>query len=202
MSRNRTLCLILLNISQDNMKEFLSLAINSIGFKIKYSVIGLKMVGYQNLAVKLVTLAILALINFAWVSPANAVNRDFQLSSDRGYRLETNFDYELADGKEIAERGKGKTKAIDSLQVRFYNPDGEMIASYDNIVDGIARGEYFEFNYDPNTQQLIGNIDLGGESAGEMYLKGNIEKGLTLIEVESTGEERAMNSGKWRIDPR
>jgi len=167
---------------------------------IKYGVIVFSMETYQNLAVKLATFIAIALINFVWILPANAVNRDFQLSSERGYRLETNFDYDLANDGEITEKGRGKTKAIDSLQVRFYDPDGEMIASYDNIVDGIARGEYFEFNYDPNTQQLIGNVDLGGESAGEIYLKGSMEEGLTLIEVEPTGSERAMDSGEWKVD--
>jgi len=154
------------------------------------------MVNYQNLAVKLATAIAIVLIIFTWALPVNAVNQDFWLNSDRGYRLETNFDYNLAEGKAIAEQGKGKTKAINSLQVRFYDPDGKMIASYDNIVDGMAQGEYFEFNYDPQTKQLIGNVDLGGESAGEIYLKGNIEEGLTLIEVEAR-EEKAINSGNW-----
>ena len=157
------------------------------------------MVNYRNSAVKLATTVAIALITFALVLPASAVERNFELNSDRGYRLESNFSYNLAKDKTIAERGKGKTKAIDTLQVRFYNPDGEMIASYDNVVDGIARGEYFEFNYDPNTQQLIGNLDLGGESAGEIYLKGGIEEGLTLIEVEPTGEEVTIDSGSWRL---
>ena len=157
------------------------------------------MVNYQKLAVKLATAIAIALISSAWILPVNAVERNFELNSDRGYRLESNFSYEVVDNKTIAERGKGKTQAIDSLQVRFYNPDGKMIASYDNIVDGMARGEYFEFNYDPNTQQLIGNLDLGGESAGEIYLKGNMEEGLSLIEVEPTGEEIEMDSGRWNV---
>ena len=159
------------------------------------------MVNYQNLTVKLATAIAIALIGFVYVLPVNAVEQNFELNSDRGYRLESNFSYQVSE-RTIAERGKGKTKAIDLLQVRFYNPDGEMMASYDNIIDGIARGEYFEFNYDPDTQQLIGNIDLGGESAGEIYLKGNIEEGLTLIEVEPTGEEIPMDSGRWSVGRR
>jgi len=157
------------------------------------------MMSYQNFAVKLATAIAIVVTSLIFILPVNAVEGNFEMSSDLGYRLETSFNYDLAENKAIAEQGKGKTKAIDSLQVRFYNPDGKMIASYNNIVDGVAQGKYFEFNYDPNTQKLIGNLDLGGESAGEIYLKGNVEAGLSLIEVEPTGEEITMNSGRWRL---
>ena len=157
------------------------------------------MVDYPKIAVKLATAITIALMNFAWISPAIAIERSFELNSDRGYRLETNFAYKRVEDSPISERGKGKTQAIDFLQVRFYAPDGKMIASYDNIVDGIARGEYFEINYDPKTQKLSGNLDLGGESAGEIYLKGNMSEGLSLIEVEPTGEEKVISSGSWSL---
>ena len=75
-----------------------------------------------------------------------------------------------------------------------------MIASYDNIVDGVVQGNYFEFNYDPDTQQLLGKVDLGGESPGEIYLKGDADNGLTLIMVEPTGEEKVMDHGEWEIN--
>ncbi|MEO1673758.1 MAG: hypothetical protein AAFR77_23775, partial [Cyanobacteria bacterium J06631_2] len=88
---------------------------------------------------------------------------------------------------------------VDFLKVSFYSPDREMIASYDNIVDGVVQANYFEFHYDPATQQLLGEMDLGGESAGEIYLKGNVKQGLVLIEVEPSGEEKTMNSGKWAV---
>ncbi|MEL6928400.1 MAG: hypothetical protein AAFO95_07185 [Cyanobacteria bacterium J06600_6] len=155
------------------------------------------MVNYQKMAVKLATVIAIALISFVWILPVQAIEQNFELKSDRGYRLETSLAYRQTQNNKISAQGKGKTEVIDFLQVRFYNPDGKMIASYDNIVGGTVQSEYFEFNYDPNTQELIGNVDLGGESAGDVFLKGNMQEGLSLIEVESTGVEKVVNSGKW-----
>lgn len=146
----------------------------------------------------------IALINFAVVFPAVAATQNFQINSDRGYRVETSFSYNQAQGKRaIAERGRSpiaaqgkKANEVDSLKVRFYAPDGKMIAGYDNIVDGIIQTNYFEFNYDLDTQQLLGQVDLGGEAAGEMYLKGDVDQGLSLILVEPSGEEKVIDRVK------
>jgi hypothetical protein len=150
----------------------------------------------MNIVVKLTVILAIALIkfiNFGGILPAEAITQDFRVDGDQGYRMETSFSYDQAQQqKAIAEQGS-KAKVLDSLKVRFYAPDGKMIASYDNIVDGIIQGNYFEFNYDLETQQLRGKVDLGGESAGEMYLKGDVAQGLSLIRVEPSGEERVVD---------
>jgi hypothetical protein len=151
------------------------------------------MVNYQNFAVKLTTILAIALINLIEVFPAVAITQDFQLNSDRGYRVETNFSYdETKSSGMLAEQGK-ESNLVDSLKVSFYDPDGKMIASYDNIVDGMIQNNYFEFNYDLNSQQLLGRVDLGGESAGEMYLKGDVDQGFSLIMVEPSGDEKVID---------
>lgn len=152
-----------------------------------------------NYAVKLITIVAIAMGNFSIVLPAVAVTQNFQLQSDRGYRVETVFDYSDRLPEKITERGKGITDRVDFLKVRFYNPAGEMIASYDNVLAAVARGNYFEFNFDPQTQQPFGNLDLGGETAAEMYLKGNVAEGFDLIEVDSSGEEIVVDSGHWTL---
>ena len=161
----------------------------------------------RKLVVNLITgIAILA-INFCWILPAAAVTQQMQIVSGDGYRVKTVFSYDEATKSKaaskpelaIAEKGKGTTQAIDSMTVSFFDSDGEMLASYDNIIDGTVQGNYFEFNYNPITQQLLGKIDLGGESAGEMYLKGDIEQGLHLIEVTASGEEEIMDNGQWTV---
>ncbi len=140
------------------------------------------------------SLAIAIIISLCFISPVTAVTQKLQLNSATGYIVETTFSYdENQTPIVIKEQGLGKTNAINSMKVSFYKPSGELITSYDNIVDGVSQGNYFEFNFDPKTQQLSGNIDLGGESIGEMYLKGEIEQGLSLIEVETTGEEKIID---------
>ena len=148
------------------------------------------MLHYQNFAVRGIVLFAIALINLVLAIPAMATTESFQLHSDKGYRLETSFTYD--------ERENGATNNLDSLMVRFYNPDGEMMASYDNIVDGKVLGNYFEFDYDLVAHQPLGEIDIGGESAGEMYLKGSMKRGFFLIEVKPTGEE-VVDAGEWTV---
>ena len=153
------------------------------------------MAKYQKSFVKLVTCCVYALIiNIGFIFPATAVTQTLQLKGATGYLVKAQFSYnETQVSETIAEHGLGKTQVLDSLQVSFYAPSGEIIETYENIVDGVATGTYFEFNFDPVTQQILGNIDLGGESAGEMYLKGNIDRGISLIEVEASGEEKVID---------
>ena len=148
---------------------------------------------YQNLLLNIVTLIIIFATSL-WVSPALAVTQKLQLNTATGYVVKTTFSYDDAKNPEIiAEHGQGETQIIDSMRVSFYQPSGELIASYDNIIDGVARGTYFEFNYQPATQQLRGEIDLGGELPGEIYLKGKADGELSLIKVKTSGDEEIID---------
>ena len=132
--------------------------------------------------------------SLCWGMPVAVAVQEINFSGDRGYQVQTTFSYdETKNASEIAAQRKGATKVVDYLQVSFYDPAGKLIASYDNIVDNIVQGNYFEFHYDPIKQQLVGEIDLGGESPGEMYLKGNVDEELSLITVESPGSEKIID---------
>lgn len=134
------------------------------------------------------------IISLCMVSPARATTQELKLSSASGYLVDATFSYDQDRAVGIIrEQGKGKTKLLDTLKVSFYKPSGELMASYDNIIDGVAQGNYLEFNFDPATQQLSGNIDFGGEFAGDIYLKGGSEQELILIEVKTTGEEKMVD---------
>ncbi len=150
---------------------------------------------YTQKIVNLITnLAIAIALNLCFIFPASAITQKLQFNTTAGYVVETTFSYDEAQKpKIIKEHGHGKTEIIDSMKVSFYKPSGELIADYDNIVDGVVTGNYFEFNFDPVTQKLSGSLDIGGESAGEMYLKGEAKQELSLIEVNELGEEKAID---------
>ena len=133
--------------------------------------------------------------SYSLMSPANAITQSIKLTSVHGYTVETTFSYDNINqvSTMIKEEGFGKTHVLDSMKVSFYEPSGELISSYENIVDGIAQGKYFEFNFDPVNQKLLGNIDLGGEIAGEMYLKGEAKQKLSLVKVEAIGVEKVID---------
>ena len=149
------------------------------------------MPAYQKI---LINLAIALILSLGILPNALAVTQKLEFDTSVGYKVETTFSYdETQNPNKINEKGHGKTKVIDSMEVSFYKPSGELIASYRNIVNGVVKGNYFEFNFDPNTQQILGSLDIGGESAGEIYLKGEADRELSLIEVNDLGEEKKID---------
>ncbi|MBE9167990.1 hypothetical protein IQ238_10835 [Pleurocapsales cyanobacterium LEGE 06147] len=145
----------------------------------------------QNLLINLLILISLALASGAiFMTPAEAVTRDFQWTGSTGYSVRGTFSYdETTATKIISEKGAGQTNNLKSLTVTFYAPSGEPIHQYENVVDGKSQGNYFEFNFDPATQQLFGSIDLGGEQSGELFFKSTVNQKLSLIEIEPSGDE-------------
>ncbi|MGV2829768.1 hypothetical protein [Myxosarcina sp. GI1(2024)] len=137
----------------------------------------------------------IAFINiFLFIAPVAAATQTFQWQGAKGYVVRGTFEYdENGQPQPIAEEGAGQTERLQSLTVSFYDPTNKLIDTYKNVNDGLAKGNYFEFHFDPTTQQLMGNIDLGGEFAGETYLKGTVGKELSLIEVEPSGAERILD---------
>ncbi|MEM8673677.1 MAG: hypothetical protein AAGF83_07370 [Cyanobacteria bacterium P01_G01_bin.67] len=152
------------------------------------------MSNFQIFVIKILVGLGAILLNICFILPAYAVTQELQINGDRGYQVQTIFSYdEREHSKALAKQERDVIEAIDNLRVSFYDPSGSMIASYDNIVDGVAQGSYFEFHYDPIKQKLWGEIDLGGETVGEMYLKGNVAEELALIKVEASGEEKIVD---------
>jgi len=141
------------------------------------------------IAICLVVASGLILIPFA-----KAVTVDFQWTGETGYSAKGSFSYDEKTAPAIiAEKSSGQTKNLNSLVITFYNPSGKLIHTYENAIDGMAKGDYFEFNFDTVTQQLVGQLDLGGELSGETYLKGRVDETLSLITVEKSGFERVLD---------
>lgn len=143
---------------------------------------------------KLICILLIVIISFFLMFPANATTQSIRLQSAHGYLIKTTFSYDNnQDITMIREQGFGKTQVLDSLKVSFYSPSGKLISSYNNIIDGVVQGKYFEFNFDLSNQKLLGSIDLGGENTGEIYLKGEAEQELSLVEVKQSGIETIMD---------
>lgn len=147
---------------------------------------------FHSMFNKLLVILAIALFGTIFIPPASAATQTFQWQGARGYFVKGRFEYE-EQPQPIRQRGAGQTERLKSLQVSFYDPANQLIDTYNNVVDGVAGGTYFEFNFDPDSHKLMENIDLGGESAGEIYLKGKVGEEFALIEVDSTGKERVID---------
>jgi len=140
-----------------------------------------------------VIICILIVILLSMVSEdaiAEAVTMNYQWTGEKGYSAKIVFSYdERPISDKIIEEGRGRTKMIDDLTVSFYNSTGQLLGSYDNIKQGISQRSYFKFNFDPQQQKVIGLIDLGGDSSGEIYLKGFAQENLKLFKIDQSGKE-------------
>jgi hypothetical protein len=150
------------------------------------------MLSLKKLSIFFLIAIAIALVNgFVLANSAKAATHEFQWTGQGGYSAKGTFSYdEKMPLKTISEKGAGKTNTLKSLQVTFYSPKGELINTYKNVVEGVVRGNYFEFNFDLATQKIFGTIDIGGESSGEIYLKGTSDENLSLINVDGSGLER------------
>ena len=136
-------------------------------------------------------LFIIVLINLVGeIAIAEAVTMKFQWTGEKGYSAKVVFSYdEPLSSDQIVEENQGKTRIIENLTVSFYSPAGQSLGTYENIQKGVSQAPYFRFNFDPQQQQIIGSIDLGGDSSGEIYLKGIVQENLKLFKIDQSGKE-------------
>jgi hypothetical protein len=139
----------------------------------------------------IIFLLIILIINVTReVAIAEAVTMKFQWTGEKGYSAKVVFSYdEPLSSDQIVEENQGKTRIIENLTVSFYSPAGQSLGTYENIQKGVSQAPYFRFNFDPQQQQIIGLIDLGGDSSGEFYLKGIAQENLKLFKIDQSGKE-------------
>ncbi|MFN6568383.1 hypothetical protein A6770_16800 [Nostoc minutum NIES-26] len=135
------------------------------------------------------------------ITPAQAVTFDFGWNGNGGYSAKGSFSYDENTAPAIfaENNGLGATNILQSLNVSFFDPRNNLIAAYDNVVDGISTGQYFKFNFNTTTQEIFGSIDLGGEVAGDTYLSGTVNTNLSLYQVPQSGSDLVIDSSSGFI---
>jgi hypothetical protein len=146
---------------------------------------------FFSLSQIIICLFIIVIINVVGeIAIAEAVTTNLQWTGEKGYSAKIVFSYdEQVNSDQIIEEGGGMTKIIQDLTVSFYNSTGQLLGTYDNIKQGVSQFPYFKFNFDPQQQKVIGLIDLGGDSSGEIYLKGIVQESLKLFKIDQSGKE-------------
>jgi len=139
----------------------------------------------------IIYLLIIILINvIGEIAIAEAVITKCHWVGEKGYSVEIIFSYdEQLMPNSIIEEGRGKTQIIQDFTVSFYNSTDQLLGTYDNIKQGVSQFPYFKFNFDPQHRKIIGLIDLGGDSSGEVYLKGIVQENLKLFKIDQSGKE-------------
>ncbi|HAA31874.1 MAG TPA: hypothetical protein DCE56_34460 [Cyanobacteria bacterium UBA8553] len=129
------------------------------------------------------------------ITPAQAITFNFDWNGTQGYSATGSFSYDENTAPAIfSESGLGQTQVLQSLNISFFDPFNNFIAAYNNVVNGISTANYFQFNFNTNTQEIFGTIDFGGEVAGDTYLKGTINTNLSLYQVPQSGSDVSVDS--------
>jgi len=155
----------------------------------------------KRVIVQLVILTSVALsILLTGIAPAQAVTVNFTWQGNQGYSAIGTFNYDQKTAPVIlSEKGVGKTEVLENFTVSFADPQNYSITTYDTVVNGVSTGNYFQLKFNTITQEFIGLIDIGGESAGEIYLKGTVDTDLSLIQVSTSGKEEVIDSNSGTI---
>jgi hypothetical protein len=135
---------------------------------------------------------------FTPISPAQAITYDFSWNGNGNYSAKGSFSFdEIIAPSSFSESGPGATNFLQSLNISFFDPANNLIAAYENVVNGVSTANYFKFNFNKNTQEIFGLIDLGGGVSGETYLQGAVNSDLSLFQVPQSGADFIIdrNSG-------
>lgn len=134
------------------------------------------------------------------IAPAEAITVNFTWQGNKGYSATGTFNYVQKTAPAIlSEKGFGATEALENLMVSFADPSNHSIKTYNTIIDGVSKGNYFQFKFNTITQEIIGSIDIGGELPGDIYLKGTIDTDLSLIQIFDSGVEKIVDSNSGTI---
>jgi hypothetical protein len=136
---------------------------------------------------------------------AQAITFNFEWLGDAGFSASGSFSYDETTAPAIfSESGEGPTNVLDSLTVSFFDPSNSLLATFDNVVDGVSTYGFLGFNFDTTTQELFGSFDIGEDTLtgtpGEFYLFGTVGSGLTLFDA-GNGTALDSNSGTITVAP-
>ncbi|MEJ6485624.1 PEP-CTERM sorting domain-containing protein [Nostoc punctiforme UO1] len=118
------------------------------------------------------SLAFCATSIIASTNLAQAADLTFNWKGNAGYSASGSFSYdETITPAIISEGSAGATKALQSLNVSFFNPSQELIETKNEVVNGVSNNQFFELNFDTTTDNLFGAFDAGaGTGFGDVFL--------------------------------
>lgn len=140
---------------------------------------------------------------FFFPATAMATETRLQWQGDQGYQVQARLTYPdtLTEGMAAIE-GRGKPQNLDALTVEIYNPNGQKLAVYNNLIAGQSgQDDFLQLHFDVAQQQLQGWLDIGGVKPGEYFLKGQPGISLDLFYLDVQGKETkvAHNDGQMSL---
>jgi hypothetical protein len=136
----------------------------------------------------------------AQILPCQAITFDFIWKGNGSYSAKGSFSYDESTApKSFSEKGKGATNVLKSFDISFFDSQNNLSATYNNVVNSISNTNFFKFNFNTATQEIFGEIDLGGEIVGDTYLSGTVNNNLSLFKVPRSGSDLIIDSNPGSV---
>ncbi|WP_341529722.1 hypothetical protein WKK05_10615 [Nostoc sp. UHCC 0302] len=136
----------------------------------------------------------------AQILPCQAITFDFNWNGNGSYSAKGSFSYDESTAPQsFSENGKGATNVLKSFNISFFDSHNNLSATYNNVVNGVSNSNLFKFNFNTVTQEIFGEIDLGGEIAGDTYLSGTVNNKLSLFNVPQSGSDLIIDSNPGAV---
>lgn len=134
-----------------------------------------------------------------------AAETQLQWQGEQGYQVEARLIYpDHGTTEMVAIEGKGQPRRLNALTVRIYDPQGQELATYQNVSAGQpGKSDFLQLHFDPQQQQLRGWLDIGGAIGNEYFLKGQAGISLDLFYLDAQGRETKVdhNAGQVGVVP-
>ena len=142
-----------------------------------------------------------ALSLFLLPPAALATETQLHWQGDQGYQVRANLIYPDTFTTGIAAiEGVGKPQQLDALTVRVYDPHGQELAVYENVVAGQSgQDDFLQLHFDVGHQQLRGWLDIGGAVQEDYFLKGQPGVGLDLFYLDAQGKETKVDHNDGQV---
>lgn len=130
---------------------------------------------------------------------ALAAETQWQWQGAQGYQVQAHLTYPVSTGM-VAIEGKGKPQNLQALTVQVYDPNGEKLAVYENVIAGQpGQDDFLQLHFDVAQQQLRGWLDVGGAVRGDYFLKGQAGLSLDLFYLDAQGKETKVDHNDGQV---
>ncbi|MBE9203930.1 hypothetical protein IQ218_11360 [Synechocystis salina LEGE 06099] len=158
--------------------------------------------------VKLFLVFVFVLTAFVGFStPAIAGEANLLWQGDGGYQVQAHVIYpdEFTDKstKIVQVTGLQTLQNLTELTVQIVDDRGQILANYDNVDNGQAKGnDFLQFRFDPINKAIKGWLDIGGAGANDYFLKGQPDASLDLFHLDEYGNEFKIDHNNGAMDIR
>lgn len=135
--------------------------------------------------------------NFEWVGTTGLNGYNPGYSASGSFTYDDSFTTVAAEGTWTGNFNDG----LESLTISFFDDVGGLLGTFGTVVGGVINYEYLVFQFNPLTQQITGNFDMGQDTGNinEYYLYGTVGGASQMVEADSGDWLNSTNPASFTV---